>query len=328
MLYRLRTDFQLTIITLFGSFSALALLPFAIYRFLIGELAIGFIDAFLVLGITATVIYAWRSGNTRGPGLFMVLIDTTGAIAGVMINGEIGRNWMVAALLANFFLIDRRLAFLVSALALLVLAIHGKSFATMPQMLSFIITATLVSLFAFIFAARTETQRLQLEVLATRDPLTGVDNRRAMERELQMAVEAHKRNQTAFGLVMLDLDHFKLVNDKYGHDAGDRVLVAFADLLQKSTRKIDRLYRFGGEEFVLLLPGTEVAGLHIMTAKLLGKIAAELRGPAGPVTSSIGAATLRPDEDWHDWLARADAAMYRAKKGGRNRVDIDSVDPI
>ena len=258
----------------------------------------------------------------------MVLIDTVGAIAGVLIHGEIGRNWMFAALLANFFLIDRRLAFLISALALLVLAIHGKSFATMPQMLSFIITATLVSLFAFIFAARTETQRLQLEILATRDPLTGVDNRRAMERELQMAVETHKRNQTAFGLVMLDLDHFKHVNDQYGHDAGDRVLIAFADLLQKSTRKIDRLYRFGGEEFVLLLPGTEVAGLQIMTAKLLSKIAVELRGPAGPVTSSMGAATLRPDEDWHHWLARADAAMYRAKKGGRNRVDIDSVDPL
>ena len=328
MLYRLRTDFQLTIITLFGTLAAISLLPFAVYRFLIGELIIGLIDAALVLGISVAVIYAWRSGNTRRPGLFMVVIDTAGAIATSMIHGEAGRNWMFAALLANFFLVDRRVAAVFSAVALLVLAVHGKSFETTSQMLSFLITAALVSLFAFIFAARTETQRLQLEVLATRDPLTGVDNRRAMERELQMAIETHKRNQTAFGLVMLDLDHFKHVNDKYGHDAGDRVLIAFADLLQKSTRKIDRLFRFGGEEFVLLLPGTEAAGLQIMTAKLLDKIAAELRGPAGPVTSSMGAAMLRPDEDWHHWLTRADAAMYRAKKAGRNRVDIDSVDAV
>lgn len=328
MLYRLRTDFQLTIITLFGALAAISLLPFTVFRFLLGEHIIGLIDAALVLGIAAAVIYAWRSGNTRRPGLFMVVMDTAGAVATSMIHGEAGRNWMFVALLANFFLVDRRVAALFSAVALLVLAVHGKSFETTPQMLSFLITAALVSLFAFIFAARTETQRLQLEVLATRDPLTGVDNRRAMERELQMAVETHKRNQTAFGLVMLDLDHFKRVNDQYGHDAGDRVLIAFVDLLQKSTRKIDRLFRFGGEEFVLLLPGTDAAGLQIVTTNLLGKIAAELRGPAGPVTSSMGASTLRPDEDWHHCLARADAALYRAKEGGRNRAVIDGVDPI
>lgn len=328
MLYRLRTDFQLTIITLFGAFTVFPILPFAIYRFLTGQVLVSIIDTTLALSISVAVVYAWRSGDTRKSGLFLVFVNTVGATLIAAILGTPGLFWLYPTLLANFFLADRRLAFLFSSLALLVLAVHGKSFESTLQMLMFLITAVLVSLFAFIFAARTETQRLQLEVLATRDPLTGVDNRRAMERELQMAIETHKRNQTAFGLVMLDLDHFKHVNDKYGHDAGDRVLIAFADLLQKSTRKIDRLFRFGGEEFVLLLPGTEAAGLQIMTAKLLGKIAAELRGPAGPVTSSMGAAMLRPDEDWHHWLTRADAAMYRAKKAGRNRVDIDSVDAV
>ena len=328
MLYRLRSDFQLTIITLFGAFTVFPILPFAIYRFLSGQILVGIIDTTLALSISVAVIYAWRSGDTRKSGLFLVLVNTVGATMIAAILGAPGLFWLYPTLLANFFLVDRRRASLFSALALLVLAVHGKSFESTLQMLMFLITAVLMSLFAFIFAARTETQRLQLEVLATRDPLTGADNRRAMERELQMAVETHRRNHTEFGLVMLDLDHFKRVNDQYGHDAGDRVLTAFVDLLQKSTRKIDRLFRFGGEEFVLLLPGTDAAGLQIVTVNLLGKIAAELHGPAGPVTSSLGAATLRPDEDWHHWLARADAAMYRAKKGGRNRVDIDSVDPL
>ena len=328
MLYRLRTDFQLTIITLFGACTVFLILPFAIYRFVIGQILIGVLDTTIVLSISAAVVYAWRSGDTRKSGFFLVLINTVGTTTVAAILGVPGLFWMYTTLLSNFFLIDRRLAALFSALALLVLAVHGKSFETTSQMLSFLITAALVSLFAFIFAARTESQRLQLEVLATRDPLTGVDNRRAMGRELQMAVETHRRNQTAFGLVMLDLDHFKRVNDQYGHDAGDRVLIVFADLLQKSTRKVDRLFRFGGEEFVLLLPGTDVAGLQIVTANLLGRIAEELRGPAGPVTSSLGAATLRPDEDWPHWLARADAALYRAKEGGRNRAVIDGVDPL
>ena len=326
MLYRLRTDFQLTIITLFGVCAILGLLPFAVYRFHIGDFVVGLIDTVLVLGIAAAVAYAWHSGDTRRSGLFMVVIDTTGAMASATILGEVGRDWMYVALLSNFFLVDRRIATFFAALALLMLASHGKSFETTLQMISFVTTASLVSAFAFIFAARTESQRCQLETLATRDALTGIDNRRAMERELQIAVETYKRDQVAFGLVMLDLDHFKRVNDRYGHDAGDRVLIAVAGLIQKATRKVDRLFRFGGEEFVLLLPGTNVDGLQLVTANLRNKIGAELRGPAGPVTGSMGAAALRPDEDSRSWLARADAALYRAKNNGRNCAVVDGVE--
>jgi len=326
MLYRLRADFQLTIITLFGACAVFGLLPFAIYRFHSGALIVGLVDSVLVLGISAAVIYAWRSGDTRRPGLFMLVIDTAGAMTSATILGEAGRDWMYVALVANFFLVDRRLASIFTVLALLVLAVHGKSFGTTLQLVSFLTTASLVSAFAFIFAARTETQRLQLETLVTRDPLTGVGNRRAMEQELLIAIETHKRSRTAFGLIMLDLDHFKRVNDQCGHDAGDRVLIACAGLIRQSTRKVDRLFRFGGEEFVLLLPGTDVAGLQRVTENLRNKIAAELRGPAGPVTGSLGAAALRPDEDWPSWLARADAALYRAKEGGRDRAVVDGVE--
>lgn len=326
MLHRLRTDFQLTIITLFGACAALGILPFAVYRFLAGELVVGIVDTAMVLSTLAAVAYAWRSGDTRRTGIFLAGFNTAGALAVAAILGDAGRHWMYVVLLANFFLVGRGLAAIFTAVALALLALYGKDFKTALEMVSFLVTASLVSLFAFIFAARSESQRLQLESLATRDFLTGIDNRQAMERELRIAVETHKRSRTAFGLVMLDLDHFKRVNDQYGHEAGDRVLIAFAQLIQTSTRKVDRLFRFGGEEFVLLLPGTDVADLQWITAKLLGKIAAELRGPAGPVTGSLGAAALRPDEDWPSWLARADAALYRAKDDGRNRAVVDGVE--
>lgn len=326
MLHRLRTDFQLTIITLFGGCAVFGILPFAVYRFLTGNAIAGIVETAIALCISAAVVYAWRSGDTRRTGLFLVVINTAGTIAAATILGQAGLLWMYVVLLANFFLVDRRLAAIATALALAILAVHGKAFESTLQMISFLVTASLVSLFAFIFAARSESQRLQLESLATRDFLTGIDNRQAMERELRIAVETHKRSRTRFGLVMLDLDHFKRVNDQYGHEAGDRVLIAFAELIQKSTRKVDRLFRFGGEEFVLLLPGTDVVDLQWITAKLLGKIAAELRGPAGPVTGSLGAAALGPDEEWPSWLARADAALYRAKENGRNRAVVDGVE--
>lgn len=326
MLYRLRTDFQLTIITLFGACTVFLILPFAAYRFLIGATIVGILDTTIALCIFAAVVYAWRSGDTRRSGLFLVVINTVGTTAIAAILGAAGLFWMYTTLLANFFLVSRGVAVAFTAVSLLALALYGKPFETTSQMISFLITASLVSLFAFIFAARAESQRLQLETLATRDPLTGVDNRRAMERELQIAVETNKRGKVGFGLVMLDLDHFKRVNDQFGHDAGDRVLIAFAEMIRQSTRKVDRLFRFGGEEFVLLLPGADVVGLQRITANLRSKIVAELRGPAGLVTCSLGAAALRPDEDWPSWLARADAALYRAKDGGRDCAIVDGVE--
>jgi diguanylate cyclase (GGDEF)-like protein len=87
---------------------------------------------------------------------------------------------------------------------------------------------------------------------------------------------------------------------------------------------VDRLFRFGGEEFVLLLPGADAASLQPMTHALLDSIRAGLQGAYGPVTASLGAASLRPGEDWQSWLARADAAMYRAKEGGRDRAEVDA----
>lgn len=98
------------------------------------------------------------------------------------------------------------------------------------------------------------------------------------------------------------------------------MLVAFAELLKNSERKVDGVYRFGGEEFLLLLPGADVRGLARVTESLRAKLAANLMGPDGPVTASLGAALLWEGESAQSWLARADAALYRAKDLGRNRA--------
>jgi diguanylate cyclase (GGDEF)-like protein len=191
----------------------------------------------------------------------------------------------------------------------------------------FLVSATVSGLIAFVFASRTERQRNELETLATLDALTGMPNRRAMESELQVAVEQFRRAGAEVGLAMLDLDHFKSVNDLHGHEAGDDVLVEFAHLVRASIRKADRCFRFGGEEFVLLMPATGASGLQAIDESLRERVAAELRCRGECVTVSIGAASLHPGEDWQAWLARADAALYRAKAEGRNRTVIDDSAP-
>jgi diguanylate cyclase (GGDEF)-like protein len=208
--------------------------------------------------------------------------------------------------------------------ALTFLAVQGKAYESMAQLAMFLVTAVVSSLVAFVFASRTESQRQALERLATLDSLTGVPNRRAMEQELQIAVAEHRREGTAFGLAMLDLDHFKSINDEHGHEAGDEVLIAFARLVGCSTRKVDRIFRFGGEEFVLLMPATHLDGLHAIDGSLRTRVAEQLNCRGRAVTVSIGAASLRPDEDWQAWMSRADAALYMAKRQGRNRTVVDS----
>lgn len=164
----------------------------------------------------------------------------------------------------------------------------------------------------------------ELMRLATTDPLTGLPNRRHFMEQLEYELARIKRFGKPACLLMLDLDHFKRVNDTYGHAAGDAVLRHFALLAQNSLREIDLIGRLGGEEFGVLLPGTDMAGALELAERLRLAVAAapvQVEEDAIPVTVSVGVAEfLSADPHPDDILARADMALYKAKESGRNRV--------
>src|SRR5690606_16872521 len=135
-------------------------------------------------------------------------------------------------------------------------------------------------------------------------------NRRMMELELAENVVSHRRAGLPAGLAVLDLDPFKQVNDRHGHVVGDPVREDFGAIVQGCIRKRDRLYRFGGEEFVLLLPSTTTDGIARALDKLHAELGARLQCPSGPVRVSIGASMLQAGDDWRSWLDRADSALY------------------
>ncbi len=320
---RLRNDFRFALIILFGAVAAGGVLPFAIYRFANGQVLAGVVDLGIVLAIAGSVIHAWRGGNVDRAALVMVMLGSAGCVLIGSLLERSGVLWIYGVVVANFLLIGRKRALLVSSLAILALVLNGKGFGSLVERLEFAASAGVVSLFSFIFALRTETQKTQLESLALHDPLTGALNRRALEQELLTVTEAHRRLGVPYGAVMLDLDRFKSINDTQGHEAGDLVLVNFTALVQSGIRKLDRLYRVGGEEFVLILPGTKRHGLATICENLRARTEAALKSQGRSITVSIGAAELRDGECSADWLARADAALYRAKRGGRNCVHVD-----
>ncbi len=163
------------------------------------------------------------------------------------------------------------------------------------------------------------------------DPLTGVYNRRhcvdlMSKQQVLLANKSRDRNYKAtVGLMLLDVDHFKHVNDTHGHAAGDEVLVEVARRLQQLVRQHDVVVRWGGEEFVLVLPGTATDGLLVLAERVLKTMAAKpvmVGDTAIPITVSCGCVCypLLPDQNWEDTLKVADLAMYQAKQSGRNRA--------
>ena len=157
---------------------------------------------------------------------------------------------------------------------------------------------------------------------AERDPLTGLGNRRHLARRVGELLPAAERTQQAFALAVIDLDHFKQVNDQHGHAVGDQVLAGFAQLLRDHTRHGDVLVRHGGEEFVVLLPATTPVRAREVCERLRGQVAQQAwpQAPASlRVTISIGLANA-PAYDAVELLHRADRALYTAKRDGRNQV--------
>lgn len=155
--------------------------------------------------------------------------------------------------------------------------------------------------------------------LAATDELTNLSNRRSFNELLPAAVSAARRHMYPLSLVMIDLDHFKGVNDTFGHCAGDKALKDFADLLREKIRAEDAAARWGGEEFIIILPHTaheEAAALAERIRVACEQHFASLHG----LSASFGVAELQPGEDNDSFIRRADDALYRAKNEGRNRV--------
>ena len=168
------------------------------------------------------------------------------------------------------------------------------------------------------------TANLVLEKLSTTDGLTGLCNRARLGQVLEHELNRYVRYGNSCSLIMIDIDHFKTVNDSYGHQVGDRVLIEFANVLREGTRATDIVGRWGGEEFLVVCPDTDIAAAHAVAEKLRHLIASHAFPVVENMTGSFGVASLGTDEVFDAVISRADAALYRAKDNGRNKVETGS----
>ncbi|WP_321351542.1 GGDEF domain-containing protein [Halopseudomonas oceani] len=158
---------------------------------------------------------------------------------------------------------------------------------------------------------------------ALNDTLTGAGNRLALNQNLERDIRSSKRSGQPLSLMVLDVDHFKSVNDRYGHAYGDEALKAMVDCVTATLRNVDCLYRLGGEEFVVLLNNTDAEACHLVAERIrqsIEELQFQIDGQPLPMTASLGHATLRSQDDARSLLDRADQRMYQAKRNGRNQV--------
>lgn len=207
----------------------------------------------------------------------------------------------------------------------------GKPTMPLADLLSTIIVPLLVTpmigYLAFSLLFETHHARLQLHQAAIRDDLTGLYNRRHAMLKLDAEIASAHADNRPLALLMVDVDHFKSINDQLGHPVGDQVIVLFAHVLARSVRPWDTVARFGGEEFIVLMPDTDLEQA-LAGAERLRAVIQSARGPREamqdrrPVTASFGVTTLGADgEDATALLARVDRALYAAKQRGRNRSE-------
>jgi len=166
---------------------------------------------------------------------------------------------------------------------------------------------------------RTQMQE-ELQLLAATDTLTGLRNRRAVSAFTEMEIKRAERYGDALSLVMFDLDHFKQINDTFGHLVGDDVLIHVATLIVERIRASEVLARWGGEEFILILPQTDMESAVHLAGELRALMQAYTFPQVGTVTASFGVTQFAPGDSMDSLLHRADIALYRAKENGRNRV--------
>lgn len=296
------------------------LVPFAINNFLQGRVLLGaaLLLVLLTLGLDALAIHRRRQPPLPYP--LLLLPMAAGIAISLGTQGVYGALWTYPTVVFGFFVLSRRVA---NLCALALLAVAGPlalRYVGVGVAIRFVASLILTIVIVNVTLAVIDDLQRRLVEQAGTDPLTGALNRRQVAPRLAETIERGRRHGEAASLLLIDVDHFKSINDELGHDAGDEVLRGVVTTIARRARQFDPLFRMGGEEFLLLAPAARESDAVMLGEALRKAIAAASMVGGRTVTVSIGVSALRAEDSIDAWLKRADGALYAAKRAGRDRV--------
>ncbi len=301
---------------------ACVLAPMIVHDFYTGQTLLFLVSLVLLLILLANI---WLLGGDRDAFLAptpLLLLGIGLILLAVSLGQRYSIYWLYPLLAGLPVLLHLRQSLAIGLVsgALALPLVFSQFHPSAAVVISFSMATTWLVSAWLVFAVKEQSRRLK--DMAVTDPLTGVYNRRYLEEQARHGMEAWERYQQPCTLLLIDVDHFKRVNDRYGHSVGDTAIKRLVEVISRRIRAVDILCRFGGEEFVVLLPGTAIDGAARIAEEVRSLVGHAKILPKGGMTVSIGACEVSLAEDLDQWFKLADAALYLAKRQGRNRVEI------
>lgn len=301
--------------------SFLILIPFGINNFVQGRVVSGVMTILVAILFALNATVGWRGRYALYFNLYGIVPALTLASANALITLQvIGSYWSYLCVFAIYFILPFQYVKKANV-AFLTVVITTAAVALEPAIaLRFSVVLLGASMFIFISKRQTVNAYDQLHKQAITDSLTGVLNRVSMPEKVEQAIQQYKTKGIKSSLCIIDIDHFKKINDTYGHDTGDKVLVELATYIQRQIAPKDALFRIGGEEFLIVMTQKGIKEGK-QTANTFRALIEELTLPENQkVTISIGVTEVDNYSDWKQWMKRSDAQLYLAKENGRNQV--------
>lgn len=297
------------------------LTPFAIANIIQGQYLLSFCILMVIISCSISAWFCFHNQYYLEISLFVIVPFFI--IADLLVLGQfgaVGSYWTFLAVISLYFILPKEAALIINIIFLFfVVPIAILSLET-DVVLRFFAVLVGISFFTFISAHEVYKQHYLLKELAVTDTLTGLYNRSLLQGSLNNSISQNSRMLTPSAILMLDIDHFKKINDQFGHDVGDSVLKSTGDFFKMHFRTSDMVFRMGGEEFLVLLHNTDQTSALNLAENVCKDFEQLSLIPDHTVTISIGVANFQKDMDWKQWVKQADENLYQAKSNGRNRV--------
>jgi len=314
-----RTTSEKVLLWLSG-LTAVSISPFAIIRFYQGDTTIAIVDAVIALIMLSLFIYIYVSRNIKVAKYSCTTFIIIAVLSSIAIKGDSQVLWTFPAIIGIYYLMPLKLAR--NACSILIIGLLSILYfqTDLVYLISIAITTALTSALTNVIFISYHNQHNKLKSLASIDPLTASGNRRALDIKLSEVILSQNREAYDMCLILLDLDYFKEINDDHGHAVGDQILIALSELIKANTRVLDSLYRYGGDEFIIM-PLNMNLETTLRLAEKIRKVIESYEFPLNiQITISIGVAEFKVNDTPESWISRADKLLYKVKNSGRNKV--------
>ncbi len=300
--------------------TAVGILPFSIYRALQQDWYVAILDLIVVIGMSFIFIYVYKTNKVKNASLVLILLALMANVISFYMKGISQVGWIYPAMLAAYYIMSPKKGLFVNFIMLSFYIPKLIQSQEVINLSTILVTIVITNMIAYVFASGLRKQELMLTKLASEDYLTGTGNRRALSTKLESLHRSLRNHDKTATIVLLDLDHFKKVNDKHGHIKGDEVLIRIAEILKCFYQNEEMIFRYGGEEFLILCPNVNIDMAFNLGEQLREMIKQNIIIDGHEQTISLGVAEYVKEESNDDWIHRVDLALYQAKNQGRDRI--------